>query len=82
MYVNCISIKLFKIILRGGLPGGPVIENLPSNAGNVDLSLGWRTKIPHAMVREPKCHNKDPGQPKLKRKIPRANTELLPDTVL
>ena len=80
--MNCISIKLLKIILRGDFPGGPVIENLPSNAGNVDLSPGWRTKIPHAMVREPRCHDKDPEQPKLKRKIPRAYAELLPDTVL
>ena len=80
--MNCISIKLFNIILRGDFPGGPVIENLPSNAGNVDLSPGWRTKIPHAMGREPKCHNEDAAQSKLKRKMPRANTELLPDTVL
>ena len=29
-------------------PGGPVVKNLPSNAGNVDLIPGQGTKIPHA----------------------------------
>ena len=31
-----------------GLPlGGPVIENPPSSAGDLDLILGWGTKIAH-----------------------------------
>ena len=29
-------------------PGGPVVKNLPSNAGNTGLIPGWATKIPHA----------------------------------
>ena len=29
-------------------PGGPVVENLPSNAGDTGLIPGWGTKIPHA----------------------------------
>ena len=33
---------------RQGLPGGPVVENLPSNAGDVGLIPGWGTKILHA----------------------------------
>ena len=30
-------------------PGGPVVKNPPSNAGDVGLIPGWGTKIPHAM---------------------------------
>ena len=29
-------------------PSGPVVKNLPSNAGDVDLIPGQGTKIPHA----------------------------------
>ena len=29
-------------------PGGPVVKNLPSNAGNAGLIPGRGTKIPHA----------------------------------
>ena len=29
-------------------PGGPVVKNLPSNAGDVGSSPGRGTKIPHA----------------------------------
>ena len=29
-------------------PGGPVVKNLPSNAGNVCLIPGWGIKMPHA----------------------------------
>ena len=31
------------------LPGGPVVKNLPSNAGDAGLIPGWGTKIPHVM---------------------------------
>ena len=31
-----------------GLPGGPVIKNLPCNAGNEDLIPSWGVKFPHA----------------------------------
>ena len=30
-------------------PGGPVVKNPPSNAGDVGLIPGQGTKIPHAM---------------------------------
>ena len=30
-------------------PGGPVVKNLPSNAGDTGLIPGRGTKIPHAM---------------------------------
>ena len=29
-------------------PGGPVVKNPPSNAGDVGSIPGWGTKIPHA----------------------------------
>ena len=32
----------------GDFPDGGVIENLPSNAGDVDSMPGWGTKSPHA----------------------------------
>ena len=32
-----------------GFPGGPVVQNLRSNAGDMDLITGEGTKIPHAM---------------------------------
>ena len=48
----------------GDFPGGPVVKNLPSNAGDVGSIPGWGTKIPHAVgqllsprasTREPAC---------------------------
>ena len=30
-------------------PGGPVIKNPPSNAGDTGLMPGWGTKIPYAV---------------------------------
>ena len=33
----------------GGLPGGSLVETLPSNAGDVGSTPGWGTKIPHAV---------------------------------
>ena len=39
------SIKYLKIF--GDFPGGPVVKNLPSNAGDVS-STRQETKIPHA----------------------------------
>ena len=46
-------------------PGGPVVENLPSNAGKMGLIPGLGTKIPPAVgqlsadttTREPMHHN-------------------------
>ena len=46
-------------------PGGPVVKNLPSNAGDVSLIPGQGTKIPHAAgqislsisTAECACHN-------------------------
>ena len=46
-------------------PGGPVVKNPPSNAGDAGSIPGWGTKIPHAMEQlslhaattEPAHHN-------------------------
>ena len=44
-------------------PGGPVVKNPPSNAGDAGLIPGWGTKIPHVSGRlsllalESTCHN-------------------------
>ena len=35
-------------LLKGDFPGGPVVKNVPSNAGDVGSIPGWGTKIPHA----------------------------------
>ena len=32
----------------GDFPGGPVVKNLPCNAGDVGSSPGWGTGISHA----------------------------------
>ena len=39
-------------------PGGPVVQNLPCNAGNVGSISGWGTKIPHTVgATKPMCQN-------------------------
>ena len=35
-------------------PGGPVVKNLSSNAGDVGLILGWGGKIPTCSEARPK----------------------------
>ena len=48
-----------------GFPGGPVIKNLPGNAGDTGSIPGWGIKTPHALKQlrlhattiEPKSHN-------------------------
>ena len=36
-------------------PGGPVVKNLPSSAGDVGSILGRGTKTPHAMGQVSQC---------------------------
>ena len=36
-------------------PGGPVVKNLPSNAGNTGLIPGPGSKIPHATGQQSPC---------------------------
>ena len=39
-------------------PGGPVVKNLPCNAGDTGLNPGQETKIPHATGQlSLLCHN-------------------------
>ena len=40
---QCCGLKM----LLNDFPGGPVVKNLPCNAGNVDSIPGGRIKIPH-----------------------------------
>ena len=59
---------LLKNLLFGDFPGGPVVKNLPSNAGDPGAVPGWGTRIPYAMgqlspcttTTEPTCHNLRP----------------------
>ena len=38
-------------------PGGPVVKNSPSNAGDVGSISGWKTKISHAAGQLSLHHN-------------------------
>jgi hypothetical protein len=54
---------------RGDFPGGPVVTNLPSNAGDSGLIPGQGTKIPHAAEMhcswgKPMCCNEAPAKNK------------------
>ena len=42
-----------KDIILGDFPGGPVVKNLPSNAGDTGSVSGQGTKIPHASLYNP-----------------------------
>ena len=35
-------------LITKDLPGGPVVKNPPSNAGDMGSIPGWGTKMPHA----------------------------------
>ena len=58
-------VRLNKNTWLGDFPGGPVVKNLPWNAGDIGSIPGQGTKIPHAtkqlslhtITREPVCHN-------------------------
>ena len=39
----------FKVALLWEFPGGPVVKNPASNAGDTDLIPSWGIKIPHAV---------------------------------
>ena len=44
-------------------PGGPVVTNPPSNAGDADSIPGWGTKIPHgAWQLSPHAATAEPGR--------------------
>ena len=50
---NVIIPYLYK--LYWDLPGGPVVKNLPCNAGDVGSIPGWGTKIPPAAKQLSPC---------------------------
>ena len=39
---------MHQMTLSRDFPGGPVVKNPPSNAGDIGSIPGWGTKIPHA----------------------------------
>ena len=41
-------------------PGGPVVKNLPSSAGDTGSIPGQGTKIPHAMGKQPCATTTEP----------------------
>ena len=45
---NIIYMHPFKVYRSGDFPGGPVVKNLPYNAGDTGSIPGQGTKIPHA----------------------------------
>ena len=47
LFRKCTNLSLFKTYHRD-FPGGPVVKNPPSNAGDVGSISGQGTKIPHA----------------------------------
>ena len=48
------SVKLYTKGMIWDFSGGPVVKNLPSNAGDVGLTPGWGTKIPYATLHSQK----------------------------
>ena len=42
-------------VVAGDFAGGPVVKNLPCNAGGTSLSSGWGTKIQHAVEQLSPC---------------------------
>ena len=46
-----------KILQVRDFPGGPVVKNLPCNAGDTGSVPGQGTKIQHAMEQLSPCHN-------------------------
>ena len=62
-------------LLERDFPGGPVVKNLPRNAGDLGLIPGQGTKSSHAVeqlslhataTEKPSQCSKDPVQPKFK----------------
>ena len=60
-----------------GFSGGPVVKNLPWNAGDVGLTPGWGAKIPHAMgYLWPTCHSQRVCSPQGKSSCAKTKTHL------
>ena len=70
--VKILIFFFFFLKKRGDFPGGPVVKNPPSNAGDVGSIPGWGTKIPHA------TGQLSPHVPQLQ--LARLNERALPQT--
>ena len=55
---NKATLGVVKKTNTGNFPDGPVVKNLPSNAGNKGSIPGQGTKIPHAVGRNQKLNKK------------------------
>ena len=44
-----------KNVLRRDFPGGPVVKNMPCNAGDMGSTPGLQTKIPQATGQQTGC---------------------------
>ena len=49
-----------KLQQQGDFCGGPIVKNMPCNAGDVGTTPCQRTKILHATTRESMCCNERP----------------------
>ena len=58
LYIEKPKDTIFKKLLEltnGDFPGGSVVKNPPSNAGDMGSTPGWGTRIPHAMEQLSPC---------------------------
>ena len=60
----------------GDFLGGPVLKNLPCNAGDLGSIPGWETKIPHAMEQEALKSQLESPRATRKDKIPHDTTKI------
>ena len=58
------------------LLGGPVVNNLPSNAEHMGLIPGQGTKIPHLQLKKLARHSEDPVQPENRNMIAKLDPNL------
>ena len=64
--------------LERGFPGGPVVKNLPSNAGDAGSIPGWWSWTPHAVgqlslhttAAESVYHNREACVPQWRARVP------------
>ena len=59
-------------------PGGPVVKNPPSNAGDAGSIPGWGAKIPHATGQLSPCATTTQLTPQRERENPHATTRGKP----
>ena len=61
IWISLLLLKSWKLVFEvagcWGLPGGPVVKNLPCYAGDAGSILGQGIKLPHNTTRESMHHN-------------------------